>query len=263
MRDPRTDRILAGVISPFYGPKLFFAEDPNGEWEQAKGVALPEGGDEALERIWVIVPGEADGVLYAGGDPGVLFKSTDGGADLGARAIALRAPDAPRLDAGRRRAVPALDRALAGRAGQARARAVGRRRVADRRRRRDLAPRQQGPRRALPARGVAGGDARALRPRPPARAEAPRAPVHPVPRRRLPLRRRRRDLDRDRRRAAVGLRLPARRRPRRPRQRLRDPAQGRHGPRHARGPRARLRDPRRGRDAGRRAATGCPPSTPT
>ena len=67
----------------------------------------------------------------------------------------------------------------------------------------------------------------------------------------------------DRRRAAVGLRLPARRRPRRPRQRLRDPAQGRHGPRHARGPRARLRDPRRGRDAGRRAATACRPSTPT
>jgi hypothetical protein len=56
MRDPRTNRILAGVISPFYGPKLFVAEDPNGEWEQAKGVALPEGGDEALERIWVIVP---------------------------------------------------------------------------------------------------------------------------------------------------------------------------------------------------------------
>ena len=79
MRDPRTNRILAGVISPFYGPKIFVAEDPDGEWEQAKGVALPEGGDEALERIWVIVPGEADGVLYAGGDPGVLFKTTDGG----------------------------------------------------------------------------------------------------------------------------------------------------------------------------------------
>ena len=57
-------------------------------------------------------------------------------------------------------------------------------------------------------------------------------------------------VDRDRRRAAVGLRLPARRRPRRPRQRLRDPAEGRHGPRHARGPRARLRDPRRGGDVG-------------
>jgi len=77
LRDPRTNRILAGVISPFYGPKLFVGE--NGAWEQAKGVELPAGGKEALERIWVIVPGEQDGVLYAGGDPGVLFKSTDGG----------------------------------------------------------------------------------------------------------------------------------------------------------------------------------------
>src|SRR5215211_7111145 len=40
LRDPRTNRILAGVISPFYGPKIFVAEDASGEWEQAKGVAL-------------------------------------------------------------------------------------------------------------------------------------------------------------------------------------------------------------------------------
>ena len=99
MRDPRTGRILAGDdVSPFYGPKIFYADDPNGEWEQATGVALPEGGDEALERIWVIVPGEADGVLYAGGDPGVLFKSRDGGAELGAQALAVGAPDAAGLD---------------------------------------------------------------------------------------------------------------------------------------------------------------------
>ena len=91
-------------------------------------------------------------------------------AELGARAQPVRAPDAAGLDAGRRRAVPALDRAVAGRAGQARARALRGRRLADRRRRRDLAPRQPGPRRPLPARGAAGGDARAVRPRPPARA---------------------------------------------------------------------------------------------
>lgn len=79
MADPRTGRLFAGVISPFYGPKIFFTDDPAGEWTQAQGVALPEGGDKALERIWVIRPGEADGLLYAGGDPGVLFESRDGG----------------------------------------------------------------------------------------------------------------------------------------------------------------------------------------
>jgi hypothetical protein len=81
IRDPRSGRLLATVTSPFYGPKIFYTDgDPDGEWEQAEGVALPEGGERALERIWVIAPGEADGSLYAGGDPGVLFESQDGGA---------------------------------------------------------------------------------------------------------------------------------------------------------------------------------------
>jgi len=80
LRDPRSGRVLASVTSPFYGPKLFYADDLAGEWAQSTGVALPEGGDAALERIWVIATGEADGVVYAGGDPGVLYASHDGGA---------------------------------------------------------------------------------------------------------------------------------------------------------------------------------------
>jgi photosystem II stability/assembly factor-like uncharacterized protein len=79
-RDPRTGRIFATMTSPFYGPKIFHTDDPAAGWEQADGVALPEGGEQALERIWVIACGEADGSLYAGGDPGVLFQSADGGA---------------------------------------------------------------------------------------------------------------------------------------------------------------------------------------
>ncbi|MEA2267949.1 MAG: hypothetical protein QOC64_559 [Solirubrobacteraceae bacterium] len=80
MRDPRTGRVLASVTSPFYGPKVWYADDVSSEWQQADGVALPDGGDVALERIWVIAAGEADDTLYAGGDPGVLFESRDGGA---------------------------------------------------------------------------------------------------------------------------------------------------------------------------------------
>jgi photosystem II stability/assembly factor-like uncharacterized protein len=79
VRDHRTGRIIVSVTSAFYGPKLWYAEDAGGEWEQAAGIALPEGGDDALERIWTIVPGEEDGLVYAGGDPGVLFESRDGG----------------------------------------------------------------------------------------------------------------------------------------------------------------------------------------
>jgi photosystem II stability/assembly factor-like uncharacterized protein len=80
MRDPRSGRVFATVTNAFYGPKIFFADDPAGEWTQAEGVALPQDGDKALERIWVIVRGEGDGPLYAGGDPGVLFESHDDGA---------------------------------------------------------------------------------------------------------------------------------------------------------------------------------------
>jgi hypothetical protein len=78
VRDPYSGRVLAAVTSAFYGPKIFYADDPGGEFVQAQGVELPPG-DKALERIWVIVPGE-NGTLYAGGDPGVLFESRDGGA---------------------------------------------------------------------------------------------------------------------------------------------------------------------------------------
>jgi photosystem II stability/assembly factor-like uncharacterized protein len=80
LRDPSSGRVLASVTSAFYGPKVWYSEDPAGEWEQASGVALPEGGGAALERIWVIAAGEGNGTLYAGGDPGVLFESRDGGA---------------------------------------------------------------------------------------------------------------------------------------------------------------------------------------
>src|SRR5438067_7975015 len=79
-RDPRSGRLFATTTSPIYGPKLWYADDASGEWTQAECGELPEGGDAALERIWVTVPGEAEGTLYAGGDPGVLFESHDGGA---------------------------------------------------------------------------------------------------------------------------------------------------------------------------------------
>ncbi|HEX2345917.1 MAG TPA: hypothetical protein VHI12_04990 [Gaiellaceae bacterium] len=78
-RDPRTGRTLACVTSAFYGPKVFYTDDVAGEWEQAEGIALPDDAEKPLERLWSVVPGEEDGLLYAGGAPGVLFESHDGG----------------------------------------------------------------------------------------------------------------------------------------------------------------------------------------
>ena len=73
-------------------------DDPAGEWQEAEGTALPEDGDASLARIWVIAPGEADGVLYAGGDPGCLFESRRRRPHVGAQPRALGPPDASGLD---------------------------------------------------------------------------------------------------------------------------------------------------------------------
>lgn len=81
MRDARSGRLFAAVSSPFWGPRIWFTDtEPDGEdWQPARGVALPKGGDQALKRVWVLQAGEADGLVYAGGDPGVLFESRDDG----------------------------------------------------------------------------------------------------------------------------------------------------------------------------------------
>jgi hypothetical protein len=99
MRDPHSGRVVASVTSAFYGPKVWTADDPAGEWEPAGGVALPEGGDQALERIWTIVPGE-DGELHAGGDPGVLFTSRDGAATWELNRALWEQPSRPRWQPG-------------------------------------------------------------------------------------------------------------------------------------------------------------------
>ncbi len=79
MRDPRTGRYLASVTSGFYGPRLMYTDDPQGEWQQAEGPSFPEETGASLGRIWIVKSGEAEGVLYAGVDPAALFTSTDGG----------------------------------------------------------------------------------------------------------------------------------------------------------------------------------------
>ena len=66
VRDARTGRTFASV-GGFYGPRLMYTDDLSAEWQQAKGPVFPEDlPDAKVERIWVVKPGEADGLLYAG-----------------------------------------------------------------------------------------------------------------------------------------------------------------------------------------------------
>lgn len=80
MRVPGSGRVFAAVTSPFYGPRIWYSDDLSGDWTPAGGIALPKGGTDALKRIWVIAAADDGTTLWAGGDPGVLFESTDGGA---------------------------------------------------------------------------------------------------------------------------------------------------------------------------------------
>jgi photosystem II stability/assembly factor-like uncharacterized protein len=79
IRDARTGRYYASVTHGQFGPRVFVTDDPTGEWGQADGPRFPEGEDASVERVWVIAPGEQDGLLYAGVDPAALFESRDGG----------------------------------------------------------------------------------------------------------------------------------------------------------------------------------------
>jgi molybdopterin converting factor small subunit/photosystem II stability/assembly factor-like uncharacterized protein len=79
VRDPRTGTYYASVTYGQYGPHVYFTDDPLGQWEEAKGPAFPDDVDAAVTRIWVIQPGEEDGVLWAGVAPAALFRSEDGG----------------------------------------------------------------------------------------------------------------------------------------------------------------------------------------
>jgi len=79
MRDQRTGRTFASVTHGHYGPKVFFRDGDAGEWSQSTGLEFPDDTGATLERIWIVKPGEADGLLYAGVAPAALFSSADNG----------------------------------------------------------------------------------------------------------------------------------------------------------------------------------------
>lgn len=79
MRDPRTGEYFASVAHGQFGPHLFHTAELDGEWQETAGLAFPEGAGAALERIWTVVAGEPEGVLYAGVAPAALFRSDDAG----------------------------------------------------------------------------------------------------------------------------------------------------------------------------------------
>jgi photosystem II stability/assembly factor-like uncharacterized protein len=77
IRDPRDGTLYA--CTNFFGGGGVHRSDDGGEtWARSEGLGLPEDGELTLNATWHIEPG-ADGELWLGGDPGVLFRSDDRG----------------------------------------------------------------------------------------------------------------------------------------------------------------------------------------
>jgi photosystem II stability/assembly factor-like uncharacterized protein len=78
-----TPRILAGADSSHWGPSVFRSDDLGASWHEPArpAVRFPEGTGASLERVWQLHPAgpESPGVVWAGTEPGALFRSEDGG----------------------------------------------------------------------------------------------------------------------------------------------------------------------------------------
>lgn len=90
--DPRTGHVFAGLDHGHWGCKLHRSVDGGETWTELKTPAYPEGEQfrnpfdgavqpATLTNLWVLQAGGPDqpGVLYAGTNPGGLFRSTNNG----------------------------------------------------------------------------------------------------------------------------------------------------------------------------------------
>jgi photosystem II stability/assembly factor-like uncharacterized protein len=76
--DPRDGVLYAATNNFFYGANVHRSSDMGKTWEHAEELGLPEASELKLNATWHIEPGSGS-ELWLGADPGVLFKSGDGG----------------------------------------------------------------------------------------------------------------------------------------------------------------------------------------
>jgi photosystem II stability/assembly factor-like uncharacterized protein len=76
--DQRDGMLHAATNNPVYGATVHRSNDLGSTWERAEELGLPEDGELKLNATWHIEAGR-DSELWLGGDPGVLFRSDDGG----------------------------------------------------------------------------------------------------------------------------------------------------------------------------------------
>lgn len=74
-------RLLAGASSSWLGPQVRRSDDLGATWQETPGgaVRFPDDLDASVERIWQLTPGPDPGSVWAGTEPGAVFRSHDGG----------------------------------------------------------------------------------------------------------------------------------------------------------------------------------------
>jgi hypothetical protein len=79
--DPRDGTVYAAANHIVYGPTVQRSTDGGQTWRRSKQIGLPEESGLTLNATWHIEPGrpQEPETLYLGADPGVLFRSQDGG----------------------------------------------------------------------------------------------------------------------------------------------------------------------------------------
>jgi photosystem II stability/assembly factor-like uncharacterized protein len=83
MVDTRGDepRLLVGASSMWIGPQVSRSDDLGRTWQAGPdgGIRFPEDTDASLERIWQLQPGTNANEVWAGTEPGAVFRSEDHG----------------------------------------------------------------------------------------------------------------------------------------------------------------------------------------
>lgn len=76
-----TPRLLAGCSSSWFGPQVRRSDDLGETWQETPNGAIrfPDDTGQALARVWQLVPGVTDDMVWAGTEPGAIFRSTDRG----------------------------------------------------------------------------------------------------------------------------------------------------------------------------------------
>jgi photosystem II stability/assembly factor-like uncharacterized protein len=76
-----TPRLLVGSSSSWLGTQVWRSDDLGATWAETPNGAIrfPEDTGASLARVWQLAPGTGDSVVYAGTEPGAIFRSDDRG----------------------------------------------------------------------------------------------------------------------------------------------------------------------------------------